>query len=61
MAGRRASQAAINGARRRGAALRAARRAQGDEIGRAGASGAASIPGRVERVGAGARVRCVGA
>ena len=41
--------------------MRAARRAQGDETGRAGASGAASILGHVERVGAGARVWRVGA
>ena len=47
VAGRRASRATINGARRRGAVVRAARPAQDDETGRAGAERQAVHPGRV--------------
>ena len=60
MAGRRASRAAINGARRRGAAVRAARPAHDDAMGQARAERRGGHPGCVVRVGTGTRVQCVG-
>ena len=52
MAGRRASRAAINGARRRRAVVRAAKPVQDDETVRAGAERRAGHPGCVKRLSA---------